>query len=87
MVGSKLGLDPAEHPVLLTEPPFNPEVARETMVKLMFDTLSAPALYVANEAVLALLASDRRTGLVLDIGDDNAYVAPVHNVRFHLDYE
>lgn len=60
----QLRVDPAEHPVLLTEAPLNPKKNRERMAELMFEELQVPALYVAVQAVLALYATGRTTGII-----------------------
>jgi len=43
----------------------------------MFETFSAPAMYIAIQAVLALYASGRTTGLVMDSGDGVTHMVPV----------
>ncbi len=54
---------------MLTEAPLNPKANREKMQQIMFEKFEVPALYVAIQAVLALYASGRTTGIVLDAGD------------------
>ena len=53
----ELGVQSEEFPALLTEAPTNPAAIREKMTEAMFEALRVPALYVANKAVLALLAA------------------------------
>jgi actin-related protein len=73
-----LRVDPAEHPVLLTEPPLNPRPNREKMCEIMFETFSVPALYVSMQAVLSLYASGRTTGLVCDSGTGVTHIVPIY---------
>lgn len=58
-------VDPVEHPVLLTEAAMNPLENRQRMVQIMFESLNVPFTYVAIQAVLALYAAGRTTGIVL----------------------
>ncbi len=73
-----LRVNPAEHPVLLTEPPLNALSNREKMAELMFETFNVPALYISMQAVLSLYASGRTTGIVVDSGDGVTHVVPVY---------
>jgi len=57
----KLKANPTRHPVLLTEPPYNPKPTREKMA----------------EGVLALLGQGRTTGLVLDSGEGVTHTIPI----------
>ena len=75
---NELSVNPADHCVLLSEPPLNPKANRERMTQIMFETFNVPAMYVNIQAVLSLYASGRTTGCVLDSGDDMAYSVPIY---------
>ena len=75
---NELRVAPEEHPVLVIEAPMNPKADREKLTQLMFETFNVPAFYLANSAVLALYASGRTTGIVLDIGDDVTHAVPIY---------
>merc|ERR1712121_363829 len=66
---NELRVAPEESPTLLTDPPLNPENNREKSAQIMFENFQTPAVYCAIQAVLALYASGRTTGLVQDLGD------------------
>lgn len=72
-----LEVDPTRHPVLLTEPPYNPKTTRERMVQIMFETFQVPSLNVSVQGVLALLGAGRTTGLVLDSGEGVSHTIPI----------
>jgi actin-related protein len=43
----------------------------------MFEDFNVPAVYLANQAVLSLAATGRKTGLVMDIGYAQSVAVPV----------
>lgn len=66
------------HPVIITETVNNPKANREKMVTVMFETFQVPALYITNQAVLAMYAAGLTTGLVVDSGDGRTEIVPVY---------
>lgn len=42
----------SEHPVLVTEAPWNTPANRERMAEIMFEEFQVPAFYIANTGVL-----------------------------------
>uniref|UniRef100_A0A6C0CP00 Actin n=1 Tax=viral metagenome TaxID=1070528 RepID=A0A6C0CP00_9ZZZZ len=74
---NELRVKPDEHPVLLTEAPMNPKSNRERMVQIMIETFDVPCVYISIQAVLALYASGRTTGCILDSGDGVSHTVPI----------
>ena len=62
----------------MTEAPGNPKVNREKTTQIMIETFNLPAFYVAVDAVMALYASGRTTGVVIDCGLGCTHTVPVH---------
>ena len=75
----ELKTDPEKHPVLLTEAALNPKTNREKMIQIFFEEFKVPAFYVFTQAVLALYASGRTTGLVCDSGDGVTHIVVVYD--------
>ena len=74
---NELRVTPDEHPVMLTEAPLNPKANRERMIQIMFESFGVPQVYVSIQAVLALYASGRTTGCILDSGDGVTHTVPI----------
>ncbi|CAK8995739.1 unnamed protein product [Durusdinium trenchii] len=75
---NQLRVQPTERAVLLAEAALNPKANRERMTQIMFEVFYTPAIYVSTQAVLALYASGRTTGIVCDSGDGVTHVVPVY---------
>ena len=74
---NELRVDPSTKNVLLTEAPKNAKQNREHMCQIMFEEFNVRGFFVQIQAVLALYASGRTTGLVLDSGDGVTHTVPV----------
>ena len=64
--------------VLLTAPPSNPKRNKEKMAEIVFEKLDASGFYVTNSSILALYASGRTTGFVLDSGEGVTNLVPCY---------
>eukprot|EP01083_Nonionella_stella_P220768 789504_1 len=74
---NELRITPDEHPVLLTESALNPKVNREKTTQIMFETHNVAGFYLSPQTVLALYASGRTTGIVIDSGHNHTRAVPV----------
>jgi len=75
---NELHVKPESQPVLITEPPLNPKASRERTVQILFNTFNVPALYLYETPVLALFATGRTTGCVVDSGHGVTHIVPIY---------
>lgn len=61
---------PVPNAVLMTEAPLKNPRDRERMTEIVFESFQAPKFYLSVQAVLALYAANRTTGLVVSCGED-----------------
>lgn len=73
----ELRVDPSDYQVLVTETPLNPRANRAKTIELLLESLNADGAHLASQPVLALYASGRTTGLVLDCGHGVTHWVPV----------
>lgn len=64
--------------VLITDAPGNPRSHREKLADAWFSAHNVPALHIAAAPTLALYASGKTTGIVVDVGDGVSSVTPVY---------
>ena len=77
-MSSELKVPPDQHSVLLSEPPLNPKDKREKITTTMFEEFKVQGLFLGVQAVLALYASGKTTGIVLDSGDGITHAVPIY---------
>lgn len=75
---NELRVKPEEHPILITEAPFNPKANREKMAEVMFETFNSPAMYVAMEGLLSLFSCGRGSGVLFDCGEGVSHTIPIY---------
>jgi actin len=75
----KLGVDPSQHGLVLTESINSSPFAAAATVSSMFDTFQVPYVGLVPAPAMALYASGRETGVTLDIGGGLLQVLPIIN--------
>lgn len=74
---------PIDHPLLAVDSSSRiastnlQEKQKARMLETLFETLSAPAAYIAPSAMLSSFANGRQTSLVVDVGHTGSRVTPV----------
>lgn len=53
IIHDRLGVDPTEHPLMITEPAWNTSKARELLTEMAFEGEKVPALYFGSQGVLS----------------------------------
>ncbi|XP_040283344.1 actin-2-like [Bufo bufo] len=74
----ELCLKASDHPVLLTEVPFNSLQNREKMAEIMFEAFDVPGMYIALQAALTLYSTGLTTGMFVNSGDGVTHMVPVY---------
>ncbi|XP_050294553.1 actin-like [Anthonomus grandis grandis] len=66
-----------EHPVLVTQPPKNPQRDKEKLAEILFEKFHVPALYEEVHSVLTFYSSGRQAGLIVESGHGVTTVVPI----------
>jgi len=63
-----------EYPLLMTEPGWNPQKAREKTMEIAMEEWGVPAFFLAKTGQLAAFSQGKPTALIIDIGHQNTSV-------------
>lgn len=77
-VGEDDSADNTVEGVFMTEAARNPKSSRERTTALMFEKYNLDKFYLGTQAVLALYASGRLTGVAVDIGAGVTHTVPIY---------
>ena len=87
---SLLKVTPSKTRVLMTENAFNPRENKERLTQMLFHDFGVSHLFHAQRSVLALIAIQKRSGIVIDFEPDYVSIVPVyeeysipHAMRLH----
>ena len=75
---NELQMSPEDSPILLTETPGNTKKSRENLIQLMFEKFQVSSFYLGLQQVLALFASGKTTGIVVDSGYSLTSTVPIY---------
>lgn len=75
---TELKVVPEKHPILIIESPLNPKANREYLIQILFEAFNTSAAYLTNNAVLALYASQRTTGIVVHSEDGVSHIVSIY---------
>mmetsp|Transcript_18550 Transcript_18550/g.55647 ORF Transcript_18550/g.55647 Transcript_18550/m.55647 type:complete len:619 (-) Transcript_18550:3-1859(-) len=76
-IANELRVNPADHPIMITEAPMSPLAQREKIAEIMFHKFNVPALFVAGMANLSLYGLGLTTGMVVELGHGVCHTVPV----------
>lgn len=74
----KIGVNPSQCHIFITEAALNPKGNREQTLRILFEAFGAKGSFIAVQAVLGLYASGRTSGFAIDSGDGVTHFVPVY---------
>jgi hypothetical protein len=76
---SELRTDAREHPLLIVEPSHSLRAHSEEVLRMAFETMGAPAVFLAKAPVMQAFALGRANAMVVDIGASGTRAVGVHD--------
>ncbi|CAC5378054.1 Actin, larval muscle,Actin, clone 403,Actin-104,Actin, alpha sarcomeric/skeletal,Actin-2, muscle-specific,Actin, cytoskeletal 3A,Beta-actin-like protein 2,Actin, indirect flight muscle,Actin-103,Actin-46,Putative actin-9,Actin-65,Actin, cytoskeletal 1A,Actin-42A,Actin-4,Actin-71,Actin-75,Actin-85C,Putative actin-22,Actin, alpha skeletal muscle 3,Putative actin-28,Actin, cytoskeletal 1B,Actin, muscle-type A2,Actin-8,Major actin,Actin, adductor muscle,Actin CyI, cytoplasmic,Actin, macronuclear,Actin, cytopla len=81
----ELTVDPAEHPIVMSEPPLNPKGQKERTVQVMFEKFNAAGFFLDLSSKLSIYAPGRGSGINVDVGDGVSNAVTVYEGHSELE--
>ena len=75
---TKLDINCEDHPILMTESPFNTKDKRANMAEILYETFNFPKLAVAMDAILELYHTGQTTGVSVSSGYNLTNIIPIY---------
>jgi actin-like protein 6A len=72
-----MAVDPKEYPMLFAENEFKTYKDKNNLYEIVFETMDAPASWIAHNAVMSAFSSGRTTACVVDLGASGTRITPV----------
>lgn len=73
----QMGVDPSQHSILITDPPFNRKTCREKTAQIFFDTFNVPKFYIIMGEILALYDAKKLTAVAVSLRANGRSVVTV----------
>eukprot|EP00055_Hartaetosiga_balthica_P011850 m.55448 g.55448 ORF g.55448 m.55448 type:complete len:1814 (-) comp7754_c3_seq1:283-5724(-) len=65
----RMGVDPSDRTVILTEPHVCAQRDRSRIAEIMFETFGVPSLFMKHQSLLSMYSYGATTGVIVDIGE------------------
>jgi len=79
LFNNRIDLNNINRPVLITKQPLSNRKQDEKITQIMFEKYKVSHFYLANQSTLALYASGRTSGVVVDIGHGVTSIVPIYD--------
>lgn len=73
-----LEIHPNKHPLLITVAPYSPEENRNKLIRLLFESFNFPSIQVYLPQLLSVVALNKNTGCVVDLGAHTSHIIPIY---------
>ncbi|KAJ5075858.1 actin-7-related [Anaeramoeba ignava] len=83
----ELNIEPSDKPILITEPIFESKAQKEHLTQIFIETFDVPSIAFELQPILTLIGLNKKTGVVVDIGDELTQILPIYDGKFSTNYK